>query len=65
MAFEIYFYNNTEVLAWQFMKSFLKIQINYDLSMSILSVILSKNLRLIRKDLMLLNPYKLNIIIES
>lgn len=47
------------------MKSFLKIQINYELSVSILSVILSKNLRLIRKDLILLNPYKLNIIIES
>lgn len=47
------------------MKSFLEIQINYELSVSILSVILSKNLRLIRKDLILLNPYKLNIIIES
>lgn len=47
------------------MKSFLEIQINYELSVSILIVILSKNLRLIRKDLILLNPYKLNIIIES
>lgn len=65
MGFEIYVYNNTEVLAWQFMKIFLKIQIIYELSMSILSIILSKNLRLIRKDLILLNPYKLNIIIES
>lgn len=63
VGFEIYFC--TEVLAWQFMKSSLKIQINYELSMSISTVILSKNLRLIRKDLILLNPYKLNIIIES